>query len=108
MMRMVMLGAAAIALSACTPSGEPAGPGSGPAAQKPPEPARTVKAADVPRITPQETLDQVRSGEAMLVCAYESDSKFETVKIEGAIPFSKFKAMLPELPKDKRLIFYCN
>ena len=44
---------------------------------------------------------------ALLVCAYEDESKCARIKLEGAISFAEFQRLAGSLPKDKELIFYC-
>lgn len=62
---------------------------------------------DPKRITPTEAKEKMSSEEALLVCAYDNNQKFETVHLQGAIPLSEFKSRLPSLSKDKEIIFYC-
>ncbi len=59
------------------------------------------------RITPKEIYPKVRSGESLLVCAYDSDDKFRRVHLEGALSLREFQALLPTLPKDREVVFYC-
>ena len=59
------------------------------------------------RITPQEAYEKVKAGQALLVCGYEEEEKFKTLQLEMAISFAEFQRMLPALPKDKVIIFYC-
>ena len=59
------------------------------------------------RISVQEAREKVESGEAWLVCGYDSDGSFNTMRLEGAVPFSVFKAKLAEIKKDQMIIFYC-
>ncbi len=59
------------------------------------------------RISAEEVRTRVKSGSALLVCAYDSDEKYASLKLEDSIPFSKFSAMLPGLPKTQAIIFYC-
>ena len=59
------------------------------------------------RITPQEAYTKVKAGQAILVCGYEEEEKFKALRLEGAISFAGFQAMLPSLPKDREIIFYC-
>lgn len=59
------------------------------------------------RIGPEDAYKKVRSGEALFVCAYDSEEKFATLKLQGAISVTEFKSMLPYLPKDREIIFYC-
>jgi hypothetical protein len=60
-----------------------------------------------PRVTPEQIYPKVRSGEALLVCAYDSDDRFRQVNLEGAISLEEFKSLRPTLPKDREIVFYC-
>jgi hypothetical protein len=60
-----------------------------------------------PRISPQDTYQQVRSGQAILVCAYEDETKCNTMMLQGAISLKEFESKLPNLRKDQPIIFYC-
>jgi len=60
-----------------------------------------------PRVTPAAIYPKVRSGETLLVCAYDSDAKFRQFRLEGAISLDEFKALLPTLPPDREIVFYC-
>jgi hypothetical protein len=59
------------------------------------------------RIGPEETHEKLKAGAALLVCAYNSDEKFNTMPLEGAISLSVFQSKLPSLPEDQQIIFYC-
>ena len=59
------------------------------------------------RISAEEVYAKVKTGNALLVCAYESDEKYEKFKIDGSIPFSKFTGILSSLPKTQEIIFFC-
>lgn len=59
------------------------------------------------RITATDVRARVKSGEALLVCAYDSDKKFKTHQLEGAVSLADFQALLPTLNKEKELVFYC-
>ena len=59
------------------------------------------------RITPQEAFSIVKAGQAILVCGYEEEEKFRALRLEMGISFAGFQAMLPSLPKDREIIFYC-
>lgn len=59
------------------------------------------------RISAEEVSKRVKSGNAILVCAYDSDEKYAKFKLEGSIPFSTFKSMLAGMPKTQPIIFYC-
>jgi len=58
------------------------------------------------RVAPEEIYEKVKSGKALLVCAYEDEAKFKKMQIEGAISFNEFKFKLPSLTKDQEIIFY--
>ena len=62
---------------------------------------------EVPRVTPQEIYPKLRSGEALLVCAYDDEAKFNRLQLEGAIPLEAFKSLRPTLPRDREIVFYC-
>ncbi len=59
------------------------------------------------RITPKETYEKVKAGQALLVCGYEDEEKFKAMRLEMAVSFDEFQKMLPALPKDKEIVFYC-
>jgi len=59
------------------------------------------------RITPKEAYEKVKAGQALLVCGYEEEEKFRALRLEMAVSFAEFQKMLPTLPKDKEIIFYC-
>ncbi|MFB3886908.1 MAG: ArsR family transcriptional regulator [Thermodesulfobacteriota bacterium] len=58
------------------------------------------------RVTAKEIYDQLREGRVLLVCAYEDDSKFKMMHLQGGISFDEFKSKLPSVPKDQEIIFY--
>ena len=60
------------------------------------------------RTSPEEAHDKVQAGEALLVCAYESDEKFYEMALEGAISYGEFSQRRESLPRDMELIFYCG
>lgn len=60
------------------------------------------------RVSPREAHEQAKAGQAILVCGYESDARFEKYHLDGAISFNDFKARFSSLPFDQEVIFYCN
>ena len=62
---------------------------------------------DARRISPQDTYRQVTAGQAILVCAYEDETKCSTMMLQGAISLKEFESRLPNLKKDQPIIFYC-
>ncbi len=62
--------------------------------------------AEPKRISPQEAYKKVKSGDALLVCAYEDEEKFNTMHLDGAISLREFKSRLPSLSKEQEIVFY--
>ena len=62
---------------------------------------------EVTRISPQDAYPQVRSGQALLVCAYADEKTCSTIMLEGAISLKGFESRLAGLKKDQPIIFYC-
>jgi len=58
------------------------------------------------RIGPEEVHQKLKSGTAILVCAYEDDAKFKKLQLQGAISLNEFKSKLPSLSKDQEIVFY--
>lgn len=63
--------------------------------------------AEVNRVKATDIRAGVVEGTILLVCAYEDDSKFLKYQLDGAIPLSEFKTRLVDLPKAKKIVFYC-
>jgi len=61
----------------------------------------------VKRIPVPEARALLRSGQAMLICAYDSQEKFERYRLPGAISLKEFESLADSIPKDRQLIFYC-
>jgi len=62
---------------------------------------------EVPRVTPEEIYPKLRSGEALLVCAYDDEAKFKRLQLKGAISLAELTSLRPTLPKDREIVFYC-
>jgi len=62
---------------------------------------------EVTRISPQDAYPQVKSGQALLVCAYANEKTCSTIMLEGAISLKEFESRLAGLKKDQPIIFYC-
>jgi len=58
------------------------------------------------RVAPEEIYEKVKSGKALLICAYEDEAKFKKMQLEGAISFNEFKSKLPSIAKDEEIVFY--
>ena len=63
--------------------------------------------AEVQRIGPEEARERMRSGEALLVCAYDDEAKCGRMRLEGAISLQELESRAATLPRDRELIFYC-
>lgn len=63
--------------------------------------------SDAVRISATEIRTRVKSGDALLVCAYDSEEKFKAHHLEGAVSLAEFRTLLPTLAKDKELVFFC-
>jgi hypothetical protein len=63
--------------------------------------------AQIERIEVEDARRRVRSGKALLVCAYPDEQKCEKVRLEDAISLGELEARSESVPKDRELIFYC-
>ena len=59
------------------------------------------------RIDVQDARRAVMAGEALLVCAYDDESKCDRIKLQGAVSLAEFRTAAQSLPKDKEIIFFC-
>lgn len=48
------------------------------------------------QISPEEVYLKVKSGEAILVCAYNDDEGYRTINLEESISLSEFYSGLPQ------------
>jgi hypothetical protein len=60
----------------------------------------------VERISPEKVRQGLETGRLLLVCAYEDESRFTQMQLEGGISFSEFQSKLPALSKDQEIVFY--
>ena len=63
--------------------------------------------AKAEKIGPKEARQHMDDNDALLVCAYDDQEKFENNHLEGAMSLSEFKSHAGSLSKDRELIFYC-
>ena len=61
----------------------------------------------VTRINAEETHQKLQMGKVLLVCAYDSEDQFRSMQLAGAISLPEFRAKLPSLSKDQKIVFYC-
>ncbi len=62
---------------------------------------------DTQRVSVEEARKKVQSDSALLVCAYDSDEKFQKMHLEGALSLGDFRTRVSTLSKEKEIIFYC-
>ena len=61
----------------------------------------------VERIDPETAYEHVQSGKALLVCAYDSEDKYQDNHLEGGTSLFELEARKSRIPKDREIIFYC-
>jgi hypothetical protein len=76
---------------------------------RPPQPTATVLAVEISRIKVDEAKALLDSGQAILIDARAAAS-YTSQHATGAIslPEASADTLIPQLPKDKILIFYCT
>lgn len=60
-----------------------------------------------PWISVDDAFARVTKGQALLVCAYDSNAKFAMNHLAGAISLSEFSQKFAPAAKDRTIIFYC-
>ena len=63
--------------------------------------------AEIVRVAPGEIFPRVKSSDCLLVCAYDSEDTFRSMRLEGAISLQEFKSQVGRIPEDKEIVFYC-
>jgi hypothetical protein len=63
--------------------------------------------ADIERIDVKKAHEKAAANQALLVCAYEDESKCRMLNLDGSISLSSLQSRLPSLPKTQEIIFYC-
>jgi hypothetical protein len=58
------------------------------------------------RVKPQEVYPRVKSGDAVLVCAYNDEEEYKRINLEGSISLAEFYSKLPQYAKDQEIIFF--
>ena len=64
--------------------------------------------ADVRRIPVETAREKVRSGQALLVCAYEDEDKCSRMQLDGSMNLTEFRQRVPSLAKDQAIVFFCS
>jgi hypothetical protein len=61
----------------------------------------------VERVSAEEAWRDVAAGRALLVCAYDDESKCQKLRLEGAITLRELQRRLESVPRSQELILYC-
>jgi len=62
--------------------------------------------ADIPRIPVEEAYRKIKSGQALLVCAYEDEAKCRRFNLDGSMLLASLEFKVSSLPKTQEIIFY--
>ena len=63
--------------------------------------------AELTIISADDSYRKLRTGKALLVCAYAEDEKFQKFCITGAISLKDLESQLSGVAKSREIIFYC-
>jgi hypothetical protein len=66
-----------------------------------------VTPEEVERVSVEEARREVEAGRALLVCAYEDESKCRQMPLENAIRLNDLQRRIDSVPRNQTLIFYC-
>jgi hypothetical protein len=61
----------------------------------------------VPRVSAEEARREVEAGRALLVCAYDDESKCRQLRLQNAIALHDLQRRVDSVPHNQTLIFYC-
>lgn len=61
---------------------------------------------DIPRIPVEEAYRKIKSGQALLVCAYDDEEKCRRFNLDGSMSLASFEPKVSSLPKTQEMIFY--
>jgi len=64
--------------------------------------------AEIERISVTDARNKVQANQALLVCAYPDEARFNAARLDGAIPLASFEARGATVPKSQEIIFYCG
>ncbi|HEY3451247.1 MAG TPA: hypothetical protein VGK67_33120 [Myxococcales bacterium] len=101
----VLFLAGALLVAGCSKSERPPS-GRVAAAPQAPNPGKLAP-DDVPRLAPDEVRSRVQAGQTLLVCAYDDDAKYQSLKLDGSISIRELERRAPSLGKDQAIVFYC-
>jgi len=66
-----------------------------------------VTPESVERVSVEEARREVEAGRALLVCAYEDESKCRQMPLANAITLNDLQRRIDSVPRNQTLIFYC-
>ena len=66
-----------------------------------------IRPEDVERVGVDEARREVEAGRALLVCAYDDESKCRQLRLENAIALHDLQRRVDSVPRNQTLIFYC-
>jgi len=72
-----------------------------------PEGRSQIRPEDVERVGVDEARREVEAGRALLVCAYDDESKCRQLRLENAIALHDLQRRVDSVPRNQTLIFYC-
>jgi hypothetical protein len=64
--------------------------------------------AEVDRISPSDARFMVKTGQALLVCAYDDVGKCAEIRLEGSIDLATLQKVGNALRRDSTVIFFCT
>ena len=67
----------------------------------------SVTPENVERVSPEEARREVEAGRALLVCAYDDESKCRQLRLENAVTLQDLQRRVDSVPRNQALIFYC-
>jgi hypothetical protein len=62
--------------------------------------------ADIQRISVQQAHAKTKANQALLVCAYEDEAKYQRLNLDGSISFASLQSAAASMPKTQEIIFY--
>ena len=62
--------------------------------------------ANIERISVQQANAKTKANQALLVCAYEDEAKYQRLNLDGSISFASLQSRAAALPKTQEIIFY--
>jgi hypothetical protein len=61
----------------------------------------------VERVSAEQARGEVESGRALLVCAYEDETKCRQLRLQNAVMLHDLQRRIDSIPHNQTLIFYC-